>query len=843
MSSSDERQGRQIAGDTDYGVCAVPTTHRRLADAHVLWHQALDSYKDPERFRANLNAALQALRNITFALQSERSVFPDFDLWYEPWQKRLAADPVATWVKNSRNRVVKQGELETDSTAIVRLVTWRDDIVAELSVPPLTPDSVVLQNVPLLKLIGEKKIPPGDAADAAVSIERRWSIPELEGREVLDALAHVYGLLSELVLDAHMRLGRTTCIPSPHEHSHFVSKYQRTGVLECMAVAVENRTSRFTLGGDAMAPAAMAPPSSVTLSEAAARYGMKHGDRVADWERMDPLLVAERILFQAKRTLRRDRFHARVIFIRDGAGRWHQLGFVARDRTEKHLFIRMVAAFVERVGADALIDVGEVWTLSEEQAHELTRLSSIEEVPGRGEALQVLVATREGTLKAFDTPFTRGPFGGIRLKDTIVLENQAPYYLHPIIDVWRRQGITKNKKGENVRWLWEPDALDDCFCGSSRRFADCCKPVIEAAGKHAELQVRFEDAIARGAPLDAEKYASAGLAQYVIWVKQHTAPTRHVAEDLHRGLVEIDIPALESHIRQLEEALDAGGRREQFLGRLHHISRIIGVPELSVRVTALAANHALRSVDRTTAVAELERLGDLDRVQDALALIVAARVFSGNLADERTFLRRAISAAKSTAERSFAELQLARHFLREANATEALSIVERVLASTQGKAEMEGLIADALVLRWEISRQDDNFGSAKIALEALADVEHRRDLAVLLIQHGDYDEAMGVLESAEPNDSMAAFLRIEILLRSNRAVEAKRHFDLINAESVPSNFRHPYIHTMADVALATGDLDLQKAALKEFEALQPVGPEVAVIELMIEALRASLRAT
>lgn len=830
-----------MAGDTDYSVCPIPTTHRRLVDAHVLWHQALDSYKDPERFRANLNATLQALRNITFALQSEKAAFGDFDPWYEPWQRRLAADSIATWVKNSRNRVVKQGELETNSTAIVRLLTWKDDILAEVKIPPLTPDSLILENVPLVKLIGEATIPPGDVADAAVAIERRWSITDLEGREVLDALAHAYGLLSELVLDAHLHLGRSTCIGSPGGHSHFVSKYHRTAVLECMAVAVENRTSRFTPGGEAIISTAMVPPSHVTPADAAARYGISHGDRVADWEKMDPLLVAERVLFQAKRTLRRDKFHARIVFVRDGAGRWHQLGFVARNRTEKHLIIRMVAAFVERVGADALIDVGEVWTLSEQQANTLATLSSIEHVPGRGEALQVLVATREGALKAFDTPFTRGPFGGIRLQDTIVLENQAPYYLQPIIEVWRRQGITKNKKGDRIRWLWEPDALEDCFCGTSRRFAECCKAVIVASGKDAGLQARFDHAMASGAFVEAERYASAALAQYVIWVKQHTAPTRHVAEDLHRGLIEVDIPALEAHIRQLEEVLEAGGQLSHFVARLQRISRVIGVPELSVRVTALAASHALKIGDRAIAVAQLERLGDLDRVEDTLAFLVAARVFGGSPADERSFLDRAISSARSAAERHFAELQLARHLERVGDLAQARGIVDRILAGARGKAEIEGLVADALVLRWELNKAEDDFAAAKLALEALADPEHQRALAILLIQHGNYVNAMQILESADAADSVAAFLRIEILLRSNQAQAAKQQFERIAADTIPGNLRHPYVHTMAVVALATGDAGLQRNALKEFEALQPVGPEVAAVESMIEALRAALQ--
>ena len=52
--------------------CKVPVTHNRLLEAHYLWHQAALCYHDPFRFRTHMNALIQALRNITFALQNEK---------------------------------------------------------------------------------------------------------------------------------------------------------------------------------------------------------------------------------------------------------------------------------------------------------------------------------------------------------------------------------------------------------------------------------------------------------------------------------------------------------------------------------------------------------------------------------------------------------------------------------------------------------------------------------------------------------------------------------------------------------------------------------------------------
>ena len=58
---------------SDYGKCPLPTTHRRLAEAHLLWHQSLDKYQEPDAFRANLNATIQALDEAAAVLE------PTFD--------------------------------------------------------------------------------------------------------------------------------------------------------------------------------------------------------------------------------------------------------------------------------------------------------------------------------------------------------------------------------------------------------------------------------------------------------------------------------------------------------------------------------------------------------------------------------------------------------------------------------------------------------------------------------------------------------------------------------------------------------------------------------------------
>src|SRR5664279_3760262 len=104
--------------------CPIPNAHRRLEDAHFHWHEVRSAYHEPQEFRRHLNAAIQDLRNVTFALQGEKRAVPDFDNWYRPWQDRMKADPVLKWLVDARNTVVKRGDLETASTAKLSVRNW-----------------------------------------------------------------------------------------------------------------------------------------------------------------------------------------------------------------------------------------------------------------------------------------------------------------------------------------------------------------------------------------------------------------------------------------------------------------------------------------------------------------------------------------------------------------------------------------------------------------------------------------------------------------------------------------------------------------------------------------------
>ncbi len=112
--------------------CPLEPVHARMRDAIRLWIECLKNYHEPEAFRTFLNSCIQALRNVTFALQKNGDSIPYFPNWYETWREDFRRDPLLHWLVDARNRIVKEGDLSTKSlarasllVAILNLLMWR----------------------------------------------------------------------------------------------------------------------------------------------------------------------------------------------------------------------------------------------------------------------------------------------------------------------------------------------------------------------------------------------------------------------------------------------------------------------------------------------------------------------------------------------------------------------------------------------------------------------------------------------------------------------------------------------------------------------------------------------
>src|SRR6478609_5941356 len=108
----------------------------RLTDGLVYTLRTRIFYFNPPEFRRNLNAAMEALRSSTWVLQKACEQLPSFQGWYDTQQAAMRHDPKLRWLVDSRNRVIKEGDLEGHSTARISIFRgWESEPFAETDIP------------------------------------------------------------------------------------------------------------------------------------------------------------------------------------------------------------------------------------------------------------------------------------------------------------------------------------------------------------------------------------------------------------------------------------------------------------------------------------------------------------------------------------------------------------------------------------------------------------------------------------------------------------------------------------------------------------------------------------
>lgn len=105
--------------------CPIAETDDKFTEAHYFIERMMVEYHDPMAFRYNLNAFLQALRNVTFVLQKDLSHRDGFQEWYPERREIMKADPLLRKFVDGRNVVVKQRSLEINSHAVIGFFRWR----------------------------------------------------------------------------------------------------------------------------------------------------------------------------------------------------------------------------------------------------------------------------------------------------------------------------------------------------------------------------------------------------------------------------------------------------------------------------------------------------------------------------------------------------------------------------------------------------------------------------------------------------------------------------------------------------------------------------------------------
>lgn len=425
--------------------CPISNTHRRLHQTHLLWHQVEREYPDPDGFCVNLNAAISALRSVTFVLQKEGKEIPEFAAWYESWRVRLGADELMVWIKDARNKIEKEGDLKTHSVAQVSLLAgWHEPYpFFESAVDPMATVTGVMESLRSLRVSAHV------LKESVILMERRWVAKDLPKRELLDVLAYCYGVLVQVVVDAHRQCGvvmRTFRAdshgPKPARTEHLAGK------LPCMVASEDTRMAVFHLGiGRFISMAheaisidpAEAEKAGKRYGGEAGELGLRAGEDIVD--------ASARWLEHAKKVLAKDGFHGPMMFLVMPDGDLEPHGLADDDRQALYLSMRRMANHVERTGAVGVIHVAEFWRGLMADWKPGQRVA---DMPSRKEVLQVYAATSNGRRKIHSVEFTSNGPGKVEFGLSSVEDDEKSDwgFMEPIRLVWERWNARSPEQGK-----------------------------------------------------------------------------------------------------------------------------------------------------------------------------------------------------------------------------------------------------------------------------------------------------------------------------------------------------------------------------------------------------------
>jgi len=414
----------------DIKKCSIPNTHKRLLEAHRLWHQTLENYFEPEGFRTNLNACIQALRNLTFALQAEQKNITNFGEWYLKWQERMRKDPMLKWLNDARVTVVHQGDLETKSTVNVTVHNYLDIVKAEFEVP------LYLASVDIAKFVA-KSLPKELIRNCIAVIERRWIAADMQENELLEVLGYSYTFLFEMVKEAHEIVGHSIQHCEIRDKLHTISDEElNEGKFKCLSVSKSIRTKRISLDdfSELTSRTFQVSPDPDLGIKAAKRYKINAG-QLALLDSFDIFDYVYELNEVAKKVLVKDKYHRSLLFLYIPQKEMKLVEVEPSDRVEKFAIMRRVADLVKQSGASAIFFISESWITSNIDA--ALSGTPVEDIDGREEALTVTGVNSEGMYKGLVTKFSRGLFGNIKLQPTVETDDvDICYYLEPILKVW-----------------------------------------------------------------------------------------------------------------------------------------------------------------------------------------------------------------------------------------------------------------------------------------------------------------------------------------------------------------------------------------------------------------------
>jgi len=413
--------------------CVVSKTHARLDQAHALWHEALEVYADPDAFVTKLNALIAALRSVTWVLRWEFANSEEFKNWYSAWEQEMHNDERMRWLVSARNAIEKRGDLDTNSVARVRVIgDWLDAPILDLHADPTTGSDEIVRGLEISGLSSRAR------SEGTLVVERQWTVAELAGDELLDALAHCYGVLDRIIADAHAQRGAcfADCVLTSG-HACRVQNVQShpSGRLPCMIATRERRTARRNLATGTLYGVELRPVSRPDIDDEAVRKRYSFDDWEPAPQGAGWFAHVGTFHEMGKQMLAVDGYHLTIAWLYREDQIVAQTVLHPEDQRDKYMMVEGVAAEADRLGADAIAFTTEAWEAGQVAGDD----PRTELRPGEREdreELFVTYALRRGADCRIWTSRVSRVDGTVTLGRTEASSEVVPNFLLPIVRMW-----------------------------------------------------------------------------------------------------------------------------------------------------------------------------------------------------------------------------------------------------------------------------------------------------------------------------------------------------------------------------------------------------------------------
>ncbi|MEN9582491.1 MAG: hypothetical protein RL641_445 [Candidatus Parcubacteria bacterium] len=421
----------------------LDTAYNRLDEAHRAWHTALNGYHRIEDFRAGINTAIQALRNLTFALQKQKDSLPDFDTWYGSWQEKMRDNPLLKELHEARSIIVKQEDLKLYSVGTARTKGWVDFQKMTFTFDPTSDsydvakgfyDTYVI-HLPIAEEVKQRLI---------FEFERKWIYNKLPNDELLDAIAQAYRFFSAMLKDAEIKFSI-----SPRENKstgdYCSAELNDDEQLRCMILTPQERCLSFSFKDGGILTI---QTGSISRSEADLR---KVHDRYGDfWESEDILSLLEgtfpdeypfdemKLFAQvALSNLKRDGHLIPTSFIFNEKGTAPMIiSHPFQNQESKVMVIDKVASAIIKNKAKFVLMVAELWQYKIDGSRK--NIPTENDTRGTKDLFQASCVSAD-KLKIITIPFRKNIFGKVifsktEVTDYLTTEEHHKYILMPLIN-------------------------------------------------------------------------------------------------------------------------------------------------------------------------------------------------------------------------------------------------------------------------------------------------------------------------------------------------------------------------------------------------------------------------